>query len=328
MEKPEVDSIEGLSPAISINQQANRFSPRSTVGTATEIYDYLRVLFARVGIPQCPEHKVPLDSKTITEVVESILSLPEGTRIFLLAPVVRDRKGEHEQLIRDLARQGYVRLRVDETLYEIENVPPLDKYFTHTIEVIVDRLVVRDSNRQRLVESVEAAAALSDGIVSAHQVSKDGMMESEGTLYSTKFGCPYCGYVLDELEPRIFSFNNPKGACKFCNGLGYLAKIDPDKLVEEPALSLSCGAIPGWDRKAPTTSICFMGLPSSTSLIWMHRLSLCPTRSNKSFFTAPAIPRFSFVTNDLTEPNIAGPRVSRELFEITSVDIGTLIRIT
>lgn len=250
MEKPEVDSIEGLSPAISINQQANRFSPRSTVGTATEIYDYLRVLFARVGIPQCPEHKVPLDSKTITEVVESILSLPEGTRIFLLAPVVRDRKGEHEQMIRDLAKQGYVRLRVDESLYEIENVPPLDKYFTHTIEVIVDRLVVRDSNRQRLVESVEAAAALSDGIVSAHRVSEDGKMESDGTLYSTKFGCPYCGYVLDELEPRIFSFNNPKGACKFCNGLGYLAKIDPDKLVEEPALSLSCGAIPGWDRKS------------------------------------------------------------------------------
>ncbi len=249
MEKPDVDSIEGLSPAISINQQGTRFSPRSTVGTVTEIYDYLRVLYARVGEPRCPEHKINLSSKTIAEIVGAILSLPNETRVALLSPVVRGRKGGHEQLFRDLAKQGYVRMRIDNQLYEIDNVPILDKHVAHTIEVIVDRLIIRDSNRQRLVESIETATGLSDGIVAVHVFLQSGEMDHEGTLYSTKFGCPYCGFVLDELEPRIFSFNNPSGACKSCSGLGYYSRMDPEKIVADPSLSLASGAIPGWDRR-------------------------------------------------------------------------------
>jgi len=249
MDKPDVDTIEGLSPAISIHQQAARFSPRSTVGTVTEIYDYLRLLFARVGQPRCPIHKTALSAKTVGEIVDQILMLPLNTRIALLAPVVRDRKGEHENLLQQLRKSGFVRLRVDGTVYEIEDVPDLNRTSTHTIEVIVDRVAVNGEIRQRLTESVEIAVDLSEGLITCCKVLDDGSLETEGTPYSSKFGCPYCGYVLDELEPRIFSFNNPQGACKDCNGLGVKSNFDKDKIVVDRSLSIANGAIAQWNSR-------------------------------------------------------------------------------
>ncbi len=249
MDKPDVDTIEGLSPAISIHQQAARFSPRSTVGTVTEIYDYLRLLFARVGQPRCPDHKAVLSAKTIGEIVDQILMLPEKTRIALLAPVIRDRKGEHENLIVQLRKSGFVRLRIDGVVYEIEDVPALNRNAAHTIEVIVDRVAVNGQIRQRLTESVEVAVDLSDGLLTCAKVFEDGSIEPQGTPYSSKYGCPHCGYVLDELEPRIFSFNNPQGACKACNGLGVTSNFDEDKIVVDPSLSIANGAIAQWNSR-------------------------------------------------------------------------------
>ena len=249
MEKPDVDSIEGLSPAISIHQKVTRFSPRSTVGTVTEIYDYLRLLYARVGEPRCPEHQVALDAKPIAEIVDLILSLPEGTRIALASPVVRDRKGEHDNLISQLKKQGFVRLHVNGQLYEIEKTPKLNRNLKHTINVIVDRIVISRRVRQRLTESVETAVQLSNGLVLCFEVNADGKLKSSGTLYSNKFGCPHCGYVLDELEPRIFSFNNPQGACPRCNGLGYISTFDKDKIIVDPSLSIASGALATWNSQ-------------------------------------------------------------------------------
>lgn len=249
MEKPDVDSIEGLSPAISIHQKGTRFSPRSTVGTVTEIYDYLRLLYARVGEPRCPEHKVALNAKPIAEIVDLILSLPEGTRIALAAPVVRDRKGEHENLIAQLKKQGFVRLHIDGQLYEIEQTPELNQHLKHTINVIVDRLVVSLRVRQRLAESVETAVQLSNGLVLCFEVDAEGKLNSSSTLYSNKFGCPFCGYILDELEPRIFSFNNPQGACPRCNGLGYISMFDKDKIVVDSSLCIASGALATWNSQ-------------------------------------------------------------------------------
>ena len=249
MEKPDVDAIEGLSPAISIHQKVTRFSPRSTVGTVTEIYDYLRLLFARVGEPRCPEHQVALDAKPIAEIVDLILSLPEGTRIALASPVVRDRKGEHDNLIAQLRKQGFVRLHVNGQLYEIEKTPKLNRNLRHTISVIVDRIVISRRVRQRLTESVETAVQLSNGLVLCFEVNADGKLNSSGTLYSNKFGCPDCGYVLDELEPRIFSFNNPQGACPRCNGLGYISMFDKGKIIVDPSLSIASGALATWNSQ-------------------------------------------------------------------------------
>lgn len=247
MDKPDVDSIEGLSPAISIHQQATRFSPRSTVGTVTEIYDYLRLLYARVGEPRCPTHKSVLAAKPISEIVDQILTLPEGTRVALISPLIRSKKGTHDQTISDLRKNGYVRVRVDGEIYEIENVPKLDKNITHTVDVIVDRIVVKPQARQRLADSVENATRLSDGLLICCKVDNEGSIEHKGEVFSTQFGCPYCGYVLDELEPRIFSFNNPRGACSSCSGLGYTSRFDAERIVLDPNLSISMGALAEWN---------------------------------------------------------------------------------
>ncbi len=249
MDKPDVDSIDGLSPAISIHQQATRFSPRSTVGTVTEIYDYLRLLFARVGEPRCPKHQAVLSAKPVSEIVDLILAMPEGTRIAIVAPVIRDRKGEHEQTIAELRKSGYVRVRIDNEVYEIENVPKLDKNIAHSIDVIVDRIIVQKQARQRLADSIENATQLSEGLVICCEVGKKGVISLDGDVYSTQFGCPYCGYVLDELEPRIFSFNNPRGACTSCNGLGYTSRFDEERVVVNPEVSIASGALAEWNSR-------------------------------------------------------------------------------
>jgi len=245
MEKPDVDHIEGLSPAISIEQKSTSHNPRSTVGTITEIYDYLRLLFARAGTPRCPTHGVSLEAQTISQMVDHVLSQPEDSRWMLLAPVVSERKGEHVQVLEDLCGQGFVRARIDGEVYELDDPPVLDLRKKHTIEVVVDRFKVRSDLGLRLAESFETALRLAEGI--ALVVSMD---EPKNELvYSDKYACPHCGYSLSELEPRIFSFNNPKGACPECDGLGVKQYFDPRLIVHNPQLSLAGGAVRGWDRR-------------------------------------------------------------------------------
>ncbi len=246
MEKPDVDHIEGLSPAISIEQKSTSHNPRSTVGTITEVYDYLRLLFARAGTPQCPEHGASLEMQTVSQMVDQVLALPEGTRILLLAPVVRDRKGEHLNVFKDLRAQGFVRVRVDGEMYELDGVPELDLRRKHSIEVVVDRLKVRADQQQRLADSFETALALSDGIAGVALLDDPDRRE---LLFSARFACPVCGYSLQELEPRMFSFNNPAGACPSCDGLGVKQFFDPQRVARHPELSLPAGAIRGWDRR-------------------------------------------------------------------------------
>ena len=248
MEKPEVDVIEGLSPAISIEQKSSSHNPRSTVGTVTEIYDYLRLLFARVGEPRCPTHNIALAAQTVSQMVDQVLALPEGTRLLLLAPVVNQRKGEFHQLLGEFHSQGFIRALIDGETVELDAPPRLDKRYKHDIEVIVDRVVVRADNQQRLAESFETALALADGaarvaILDEHREIVDTM------LFSSKFACPHCGYSLGELEPRLFSFNNPAGACQDCDGLGHRQFFDPQRVVQDATLSLAAGAIRGWDRR-------------------------------------------------------------------------------
>jgi excinuclease ABC subunit A len=247
MEKPDVDHIEGLSPAISIEQKSTSHNPRSTVGTITEIYDYLRLLFARVGTPCCPDHNIPLQAQTISQMVDYVLGLPEDSRLMLLAPVVRNRKGEHLQLFDELRAQGFVRARVDGQVYDINEVPELELRKNHTIEVVVDRVKVRPELKQRLAESFETAITLSDGL--AIIAAMDGEQGLEEKLLSARFSCPYCDYSLQELEPRMFSFNNPNGACPECDGLGVAQFFDPDRVVSNAEVSLSSGAVRGWDRR-------------------------------------------------------------------------------
>ncbi len=252
MEKPDVDHIEGLSPAISIEQKSTSHNPRSTVGTITEIYDYLRLLYARAGTPRCPQHGTSLEMQTVSQMVDQVLALPEGTRILLLAPVVRDRKGEHLTIFKDLRAQGFVRVRVDGEMYELDGVPELDLRKKHSIEVVVDRLKVRPDQQQRLADSFETALALSDGTAAvALPGETQGAVseEQKELLFSARFACPVCGYALSELEPRMFSFNNPAGACPSCDGLGMKQFFDPDRVVRHPELSLPAGAIRGWDRR-------------------------------------------------------------------------------
>ncbi|MEQ6289206.1 excinuclease ABC subunit UvrA [Vogesella sp. GCM10023246] len=244
MEKPDVDLIEGLSPAISIEQKATSHNPRSTVGTVTEIHDYLRLLFARVGDPHCPEHDVPLASQTVSQMVDHVLALPAETRVMILAPVIVGRKGENVDLFEDLRAQGFVRVRVDGEVYELEAVPKLDKNKKHTIEVVIDRLKVREDMQQRLAESFETALRHADGRAIA--VEMDSNQEH---WFSAKFACPVCSYSLPELEPRLFSFNNPMGACPKCDGLGEITFFDPKRVVAHPELTLAAGAIKGWDRR-------------------------------------------------------------------------------
>ncbi|HEX5679058.1 MAG TPA: excinuclease ABC subunit UvrA, partial [Alcanivorax sp.] len=250
MEKPDVDHIEGLSPAISIEQKSTSHNPRSTVGTITEIYDYLRLLFARVGEPRCPEHEAPLAAQTISQMVDQVLAMEEGSKLMLLAPVIREKKGEHLHLFDELRAQGFIRARVDGRIYDMDDTPELDKNKKHTIEVVVDRFKVRSDLQNRLAESFETALNLADNI--AIIASMDGTAldgDSEEITFSAKFACPHCGYSIPELEPRLFSFNNPAGACPSCDGLGVKQFFDEDKVITSAELSLAEGAIRGWDRR-------------------------------------------------------------------------------
>jgi excinuclease ABC subunit A len=244
MEKPDVDLIDGLSPAISIEQKATSHNPRSTVGTVTEIHDYLRLLYARVGDPYCPEHNIMLAAQSVAQMVDHALGLPEDTRLMIVSPAIVGRKGEQLDLFDELRAQGFVRLRIDGTVYEIDATPKLDKNKKHTIEVVVDRLRVKPEVKQRLAESFETALRHSDGRDIA--VEMDSGREH---VFSAKFACPICGYSLPELEPRLFSFNNPMGACSRCDGLGTISFFDPKRVVAFPHLSLAGGAIKGWDRR-------------------------------------------------------------------------------
>ncbi|MDP7568858.1 MAG: excinuclease ABC subunit UvrA [Arenicellales bacterium] len=249
MEKPDVDLIEGLSPAISIEQKSASHNPRSTVGTVTEVYDYLRLLFARVGEPRCPEHGVTLAASTVSEMVDRVMVLPEDSRILLLAPVVQDRKGEYQQLLHNLLAQGFIRARIDGVVCELEVPPELDRKRKHSIDVVVDRLVIRGGCEQRLAESFETALAIAEDLAVVEVLSADTAGKSRDLLFSARYACPHCGYSLTELEPRLFSFNNPAGACPDCDGLGARQFFDPERVVHDHSLSLAAGAIAGWDRR-------------------------------------------------------------------------------
>ena len=246
MEKPDVDSIEGLSPAISIEQKSTSHNPRSTVGTITEIYDYLRLLFARVGEPRCPDHDVPLTAQTISQMVDKVLSLPEESKMMLLAPVVKNRKGEHVKLLDSLAAQGYIRARIDGEICDLSDPPELALQKKHTIEVVVDRFKVRSDLATRLAESFETALELSGGTAVVADMDNP---KAEELVFSANFACPYCGYSVPELEPRLFSFNNPAGACPTCDGLGVQQFFDESRVVQNEGISLAGGAVKGWDRR-------------------------------------------------------------------------------
>ncbi|HFS0754723.1 excinuclease ABC subunit UvrA [Pseudomonas aeruginosa] len=248
MEKPDVDTIEGLSPAISIEQKSTSHNPRSTVGTITEIYDYLRLLYARVGTPRCPEHDIPLEAQTVSQMVDQVLALPEGSKLMLLAPVIRERKGEHLAVFDEMRAQGFVRARVDGKLYELDEVPKLDKQKKHSIDVVVDRFKVRADLQQRLAESFETALSLADGIALVAPMDEDEDEDVEEIIFSARFACPVCGHSISELEPKLFSFNNPAGACPTCDGLGVKQFFDARRVVNGE-LTLAEGAIRGWDRR-------------------------------------------------------------------------------
>ncbi|WP_027253746.1 excinuclease ABC subunit UvrA [Photobacterium halotolerans] len=246
MEKPDVDHIEGLSPAISIEQKSTSHNPRSTVGTITEIYDYLRLLYARVGEPRCPTHDVPLAAQTVSQMVDKVLTLPAGSKLMLLAPIVKERKGEHLKTLANLSAQGYIRARIDGEVCDLSDPPTLELHKKHTIEVVVDRFKVRDDLQQRLAESFETALELSGGTVVVSAMDDDDMAE---LIFSANFACPHCGYSMRELEPRLFSFNNPAGACGTCDGLGVQQYFDPSRVIQNEDLSLAGGAIRGWDKR-------------------------------------------------------------------------------
>ncbi|WP_047709402.1 excinuclease ABC subunit UvrA [Plesiomonas sp. ZOR0011] len=246
MEKPDVDHIEGLSPAISIEQKSTSHNPRSTVGTITEIHDYLRLLFARVGDPRCPVHDVPLAAQTVSQMVDKVLSLPEGQKLMLLAPIIKERKGEHSKTLQNLAAQGYIRARIDGEVCDLSDPPALELQKKHTIEVVVDRFKVRADLAQRLAESFETALTLSGGTVVVADMEDSN---APALVFSSNFACPHCGYSMHELEPRLFSFNNPAGACPTCDGLGVQQYFDPERVVQHPELSLAGGAIRGWDKR-------------------------------------------------------------------------------
>ncbi|MGR6833055.1 excinuclease ABC subunit UvrA [Aliivibrio wodanis] len=246
MEKPDVDHIEGLSPAISIEQKSTSHNPRSTVGTITEIYDYLRLLYARIGEPRCPEHHVELTAQTISQMVDKALELPEGTKLMLLAPIVKERKGEHVKTLENLAAQGFIRARIDGEVCDLSDPPTLELHKKHTIEVVVDRFKVREDLKQRLAESFETALELTGGIAVVDYMDDT---KHEPLIFSANFACPHCGYSMSELEPRLFSFNNPAGACGTCDGLGVQQYFDADRIVLDNKLSIAEGAIKGWDQK-------------------------------------------------------------------------------
>ena len=244
MEKPDVDHIEGLSPAISIEQKSTSHNPRSTVGTITEIYDYLRLLYARAGIPHCPKHHTSLEAQTVSQMVDQVLAQSEGERWMLLAPVVNQRKGEHIQLMEDLRAQGFIRARIDGEVVDLDEPPALDLKKKHSIDVVIDRFKIRADIALRLSESFETALRIADGI--AYAANMDDNTE---IIFSEHYACIQCGYSISELEPRIFSFNNPKGACPGCDGLGVRQHFDPELVIHNAEISLSGGAIRGWDRR-------------------------------------------------------------------------------
>lgn len=247
MDKPEVDHIEGLSPAISIEQKSTSHNPRSTVGTITEIYDYLRLLYARAGEPRCPTHNLPLDAQTVSQMVDKVCDEPEGSKLMMLAPVIQNRKGEHLHTFQELQTQGFIRARINGIVVDLDDTPKLDKNKKHTIEVVVDRFKVRPDIKQRIAESFETCLELTDGIaVVAHM---DDNSTKEELIFSSRFACPVCGYSISELEPRMFSFNNPSGACQTCDGLGVKQFFDPERVVRAPELTIAEGAIKGWDRR-------------------------------------------------------------------------------
>ncbi len=249
MQKPDVDSIDGLSPAIAIEQKSTSHNPRSTVGTITEIYDYLRLLYARVGTPYCPDHHVPLEAQTVSQMVDSVLALPEGSALMLLAPVVRDRKGEHLHILEGLRAQGFVRARIDNIVVDLDDVPALEKNKKHTIEVVIDRFKVRADLALRLAESFETSLRLADGV--AQVAFMDGEHSEPELLFSARHTCVHCGYAVGDLEPRLFSFNNPAGACPSCDGLGHKSYFAADSLILHPELSLNEGVVRGWDKQHP-----------------------------------------------------------------------------
>ena len=259
MEKPDVDLIEGLSPAISIEQKSTSHNPRSTVGTVTEIYDYLRLLYARVGEPRCPEHATALAAQTVSQMVDHVMALPEGTRLMLLAPVVQERKGEHVQVLETLRTQGYIRARIDGVVLELDQAPALEKNQKHTIEAVIDRVAVRPGQEQRLAESFETALKLGDSVARVVVLPDEDAIKSipDEQVFSARYACAQCGYSLPELEPRLFSFNNPAGACPSCDGLGVRQFFDPQRVVGDPSLGLPAGAIRGWDRRKRFISICW-----------------------------------------------------------------------
>ncbi|MEZ9057239.1 excinuclease ABC subunit UvrA [Vibrio pelagius] len=246
MEKPDVDHIEGLSPAISIEQKSTSHNPRSTVGTITEVYDYLRLLYARVGEPRCPDHHIPLAAQTISQMVDKVLELPEGSKMMLLAPIVKERKGEHVKTLQNLAAQGFIRARIDGETCDLSDPPALELHKKHTIEVVVDRFKVRPDLQQRLAESFETTLELSGGIAVVDWMDDS---DQEEIVFSANFACPKCGYSMQELEPRLFSFNNPAGACGTCDGLGVQQYFDPSRIIVDDNLSIADGAIKGWDQK-------------------------------------------------------------------------------
>ena len=276
MEKPDVDHIEGLSPAISIEQKSTSHNPRSTVGTVTEIHDYLRLLFARVGEPRCPDHDIPLTAQTISQMVDRVLEEPEGKRLMLLAPVVKDRKGEHVKLLENLTANGYIRARIDGEICDLSDPPKLELQKKHTIEVVVDRFKVREDIKTRLAESFETALDLSG---STAVIADMGDLNAEELVFSSSFACPHCGYSLHELEPRLFSFNNPAGACPTCDGLGVEQFFDPNKVVQNPDVSLASGAIKGWDRR----SFYYFGLLKSVAYHYGFDLEAPFSQLSKKF---------------------------------------------
>ncbi len=246
MEKPDVDHIEGLSPAISIEQKSTSHNPRSTVGTITEIYDYLRLLYARVGEPRCPDHQLPLAAQTVSQMVDQVLEAQAEQRVMILAPVINERKGEHLHVFQELRSNGFVRARIDGLVVDLDATPDLDKNKKHTIEAVIDRVRVKPDIQQRLAESFETALNLSDGVALVQNMDDS---RAQGLVFSARFACPTCGYSISELEPRMFSFNNPAGACESCDGLGMTNFFDPDLVVADEDLTLAEGAIRGWDRR-------------------------------------------------------------------------------
>ena len=284
MQKPDVDSIEGLSPAISIEQKTTSRNPRSTVGTVTEIYDYLRLLFARAGIPYSPATGLPIESQTVSQMVDRIMEMPDGTRLYLLAPIVRGRKGEYRRELAELQKKGFQRVKIDGEHYEIENAPALKKNFKHDIDVVVDRIVVREDLGNRLADSLETALDLADGLAIA-EAADDG----ERTIFSAKFACPVSGFTIDEIEPRLFSFNAPAGACPACDGLGTTLYVDPGLIVPDPSKSLRQGVIAPWaGSSSPYYAQTLDSLARHYKVSVNDRLRIYPTKCKKPSCSAPA----------------------------------------